>query len=289
MEDFNIPKEIHITNQDMIVSSTDKKGNITYVNDIFCKIAGYDRKELIGQAHNIIRHQDMPKAVFRLLWQRVLNGEIIYAFVKNKAKNGDYYWVKAYVKPIMKDGEVVQLTSYRKPVNEFAKEYISKLYSTLIEYEKTHSIDESLQLIEAYLDERGLTYDQFIDRLSLGKGVDIVHKLDAFKYKNAHIIFKAHILTEIKNKNLSVKVTDCKSCEFGKKLIELENEPFAKTKEWENILKYHSHVHSALQNYVDKANEGASQYILDQAVAEVQKDTIAIFDNLAKLVDTYKG
>ncbi len=289
MEEFNMPKEIHITDKDMIVSSTDKKGYITYVNDIFCQVAGYDRKDLIGQPHNIIRHEDMPKAVFELLWQRILKGEVISAFVKNKAKNGDFYWVKAYVKPIVENGEIIQFISYRKLVNPFAKEYMSKLYAILIEYEKTHSIEESLNLIGAYLDERELTYDQFIDRLSLGKGVDIVHKIDGFKYKNAHLIFKAHILTEIKNKNFDVKVTDCKSCEFGRRLIELENEPFAKTKEWENILKYHSHVHGALETYVAKAKGGSPQYILDETVSEVQNDTILIFDNLTKLIDTYKG
>ncbi len=289
MEYTNEPKELHITFEDMIVSSTDKRGYITYVNDIFCDIAGYKREELIGQPHNIIRHEDMPKAVFKLLWMQIQSGKTIYAFVKNKAKNGDYYWVKAYVKPIYRDGEIVQYTSYRKPVNPFAKEYISALYKTLIEFEKNNSADESLALVQDYLDERGLTYEQFVDRLSIGKGVDIFNKIDGFKYKNAHIIFKAHILTEIKNGNLDVEVVSCKHCEFGRRLIELENESFAKTKEWGNIVKYHEHVHGALEEYVKQARAGVSAETLERTVAEVHADTIKIFDNLTKLVDSYKG
>ncbi|MEA3352832.1 MAG: PAS domain S-box protein [Campylobacterota bacterium] len=69
--------EITITQKDMIVSSTDRKGKIIYANDIFCNVAGYTRKEVIGQPHNMIRHEDMPKAVFKLLWSRVLNGQVI--------------------------------------------------------------------------------------------------------------------------------------------------------------------------------------------------------------------
>ncbi len=289
MEQLNTPKELLINDSEMIVSSTDRKGNITYANDVFCKFSGYSRAELISQPHNILRHEDMPKSVFYLLWKRALNGEVISAFVKNKAKNGDYYWVKAYIKPIIKDGEITQITSYRKPINNFAKEYMTNLYKAILDYEKTHTIEESMKFVEVYLDDRGLTYDQFVDRLSLGKGVDIVHKINAFKYKNAHIIFKAHILTEIKNKNLDVKVNDCKSCEFGKRLIELENEQFAKTKEWENLVKHHSHVHDALQNYVNKARAGATQSELDDAVKEVNSDTALIFENLTNLIDNYKG
>ena len=73
----NNPQEIMINDQDMIVSSTDRRGNIIYVNDVFCKVAGYSREELIGQPHNIIRHSHMPKTIFYLLWQKILKGEII--------------------------------------------------------------------------------------------------------------------------------------------------------------------------------------------------------------------
>ena len=145
-----------------------------------------------------------------------LKGEIIYAFVKNKAKNGDYYWVKAYVKPIVKDGKIVQFTSYRKPMNEFAKNYIDKLYMTLVEYERMHTIQETLQYIFDFLENLGLTYEQFIDRLSLGKSVELCNVLDVAKIKNAHIIYKYHIINAVKNGNFDIKVSSHFDCEFGK-------------------------------------------------------------------------
>ena len=124
-------QEIEITEKDMIVSTTDKKGIILYANDMFCKVAGYERKDIIGQPHNMIRHPEMPKVVFKLLWERVLKGEMLYAFVKNISKNGDYYWVKAYVKPVMKNGTVVKITSYRKPLNDYAKNIIIEVETAL--------------------------------------------------------------------------------------------------------------------------------------------------------------
>jgi len=289
MEEIMIPNEIEITSGDMIVSSTDLKGNITYANDIFCKYAGYSREELIGQPHNILRHEDMPKAIFYLLWQEIQAGNTIYAFVKNKAKNGDFYWVKAYVKPVYKNGEIVQYTSYRKPVHPFAKDYISNLYKTLIEFEKTHSVEESLAFIVSYLEERGLLYQEFINRLSLGKGVDIVNVLDKFKYLNAHIIFKAHIFTELKNGNHDVVVPGCHECEFGRNLDKLEAEPFVQTQEWKALVHHHAQVHQDVQRYVDKTKAGAVAEELQEISASIDEDTKHIFENLTKLVDTYKG
>ena len=84
---------------EIIVSKTDATGRITYVNDVFCRVALYDEAELVGQPHSIIRHPDMPRCVFKLLWDTVERGEEIFAFVKNMAKNGDHYWVLAHVTP----------------------------------------------------------------------------------------------------------------------------------------------------------------------------------------------
>jgi len=101
--------ELTIDEHEVIVSHTDVKGKILYANSVFCKYAGYEMEELIGQDHNIIRHPDVPKAVFKLLWSRVLNGESIYAYVKNRKKNGDYYWVKGFTVPIMKNFHISSL------------------------------------------------------------------------------------------------------------------------------------------------------------------------------------
>jgi PAS domain S-box-containing protein len=283
-------KEIKFNIEDMIVSSTNKKGEITYVNDVFCKIAGYNRAELLGQPHNIIRHPDMPKCVFRLLWSKVSQGEIIYAFVKNKAKNGDYYWVKAYVKPIIKNGEVVSITSYRKPVSDFVKEYISELYALLIDYEKTHSVDESLNLVVDYLEKRNLTYNQFIDRLSQEKSVsnEAVLNIDYKKYYNAHIVFKENIIRRTKTNNYNQAVTNSFTCEFGKWIESCEHESFTKMSSWKNLIRYHHQVHEDLESYFNASKDGISEKELDKIIKNVNNDTKLIFENLIQTIDSAK-
>lgn len=83
----------------MIVSETNEKGIITYANDDFCKIAGFSRDELIGNPHNMVRHKDMPKAAFEDLWNTIKNGKIWKGIVKNRTKDGGYYWVNATAYP----------------------------------------------------------------------------------------------------------------------------------------------------------------------------------------------
>ena len=90
-------KEIVLNDYTFLVSETDEKGNIIFANDDFCKVAGYHIDELIGQPHNIIRHKDMPKVAFKDLWETVKKGNIWTGYVKNRAKNGDFYWVYATV------------------------------------------------------------------------------------------------------------------------------------------------------------------------------------------------
>ena len=289
MEELTVLKEIKMLTKDMIVSSTDKQGNIIYVNDIFCEIAGYTREELIGQPHNIIRHPDMPKVIFYLLWKTIMQGNIIYAFVKNKSKSGDFYWVKAYVKPIVENGQIRQFTSYRKPVNDFAKEYISKLYDALLEYEKTHSLDETLSFVLQYLQDRGLTYEQFIDRLSLGKSVDIVNEIDVAKYKNAHTIYKYHIIDAVKNGNTDITVTKSCECDFGKMCENLKDKPYTTMPQWQTMLKHHEHVHSALKQYVILSKDWDNKQAIKEILDSIQEDTQLIFDNLNFVIDNYKG
>ena len=84
---------------ELIVSKTDLKGRMTYANDVFLRISGYDLDELIGQPHSLIRHPEMPRGLFRLLWQRISTGHEVFAFINNLAKTGDHYWVLAHVTP----------------------------------------------------------------------------------------------------------------------------------------------------------------------------------------------
>lgn len=107
-------KDIPLSKGDQLVTSTTPKGVITEVNETFCKFAGLGKDELIGQAHNIIRHPDMPPAAFKLLWDTVNAGRSWRGIVKNRANNGDHYWVDAYITPTYEDGKIVSLESVRQ-------------------------------------------------------------------------------------------------------------------------------------------------------------------------------
>lgn len=103
----------------MIVSETNKKGIITYVNNDFCKISGYSKDELIGNPHNMIRHHDMPKLAFKVLWDTVKRGQTWNGIVKNFCKNGDFYWVNATAFPVIKKNGKMKLISIRtKPTKK---------------------------------------------------------------------------------------------------------------------------------------------------------------------------
>lgn len=93
--------EIVLSDDAFLVSETDLSGNIRFANDDFVKMSGYSKEELLGKPHNIIRHADMPKAAFKDLWETIQRGEVWTGYVKNRAKNGDFYWVYATVYPMM--------------------------------------------------------------------------------------------------------------------------------------------------------------------------------------------
>jgi aerotaxis receptor len=112
-------KEIVLNHDAFLVSETDEKGIIRFANSSFCDVVGYEVDELIGKPHNIIRHPDMPKVAFKQLWDTIQKGETWTGFVKNLAKNGDYYWVYATIYPIEScDGSKGYLSCRRKPSQE---------------------------------------------------------------------------------------------------------------------------------------------------------------------------
>lgn len=120
-----------IVDVDYILSETDEKGVITFVSESFCQISGYSKKELIGKPHNIVRHPDMPKAAFKMLWDAIQEKGFWQGIVKNLAKNGDYYWVRAMVlRNIDKQGNI-RYCSVRTAVGQQEIENAEKLYRTL--------------------------------------------------------------------------------------------------------------------------------------------------------------
>lgn len=114
-----------------ILSTTDLKGAITYVNPDFIEISGFEKEELIGKNHNMVRHPDMPPAAFEDLWKTIKSGRSWMGLVKNRCKNGDYYWVNAYVTPIVKDGRVVEYQSIRSKASPEEIARAEKLYAQI--------------------------------------------------------------------------------------------------------------------------------------------------------------
>ena len=105
--------EIPVGASDELVSATNTKGVITFCNDTFCNIAGFTQEELMRKAHNIVRHPDMPEAAFAQMWECLKAGKPWMGIVKNRCKNGDHYWVDAYVTPLKVNGEVTGYESVR--------------------------------------------------------------------------------------------------------------------------------------------------------------------------------
>ena len=152
-----IDEEIKLDPKRYLVSETDPKGVITYCNDYFVEISGYSRDELIGQPHNIIRHPDMPKVVFKLLWKLIQNGQNFNAVVKNLAKDGRYYWVftEFTIRQDPSTHEVIGYTASRKTVSKHIIDIISALYSKLIEIERDVDIYAAERYLNAFMKEQG--------------------------------------------------------------------------------------------------------------------------------------
>ena len=132
-------KEVFFDADDIIVSKTDYKGRITYANDVFLHIAGYTERELLGQPHSIIRHPDMPRSVFKYLWDAILQGGEVFAYVKNMTKTGDHYWVFAHVTPSFDaSGTVIGFHSNRRVPKRSAVDAITPVYAELLRTEAAH-------------------------------------------------------------------------------------------------------------------------------------------------------
>ena len=150
-------EEIELDPKRYIVSETDEKGKITYVNDYFVEVAGYSKEELLGSPHSIIRHPDMPKVVFKLLWQTLKQGKNINAVVKNLAKDGRYYWIFTEFE-IRKDtdtGNIIGYHASRKTISRHVIEVIDELYKKLLEIEKSEGVEASEKYLIDFLKEKG--------------------------------------------------------------------------------------------------------------------------------------
>ena len=161
------PHERVMHDGDFIVSKTDPSGRITYANRTFMEFSGYDESELLGTQHNIIRHPDMPRGIFKFLWDTVQAKEEFFGYVKNLSKDGGFYWVFAHVTPDLDEQE--RITGYfsvrRKPKPD-AVRLLSTLYAEMLEAERRAgprgAIAASLDLLQDRLASKGGDYEAFI-------------------------------------------------------------------------------------------------------------------------------
>jgi len=166
--------EVFFKPNDLIVSKTDLKGRLTYTNHTFLEIAGYEEEEVLGKAHNVIRHENMPRGIFDLFWKTISEGKEIFAYVVNSTKNGNHYWVIAHVTPSFENGQAVGYHSTRRvPDPQIIRNVIEPLYNELNLIEARSSnrkegIQQSIRRLEEVLSEKGMSYNEFIASLMKG-------------------------------------------------------------------------------------------------------------------------
>lgn len=160
--------ERRFPDDEIIVSKTDPKGRLTYVNDVFLMVSGYSEAEVIGQPHSLIRHPEMPRAIFKLLWDTIVAGREIFAYVNNRAKTGDHYWVLAHITPNFgANGEIVGFHSNRRSPRPDALAKIKPLYQTLLDTERKAADrkvgqDASFKQLTDILTREGKSYGEFV-------------------------------------------------------------------------------------------------------------------------------
>lgn len=156
--------EITFNDNLFIVSKTDLKGKITYGNETFIEMSEYSEEELLGAPHNILRHPDMPRAIFKLMWDRIQSGKEIFAYVKNKTRTGKFYWVHAYITPVFEIGtkNIIGYHSVRRSPSKEGLNIIEPIYKQMLNAERGGGMEASSKLLTEILASKKVTYDTFI-------------------------------------------------------------------------------------------------------------------------------
>lgn len=163
-------RETVLSEKDLIISKTDKIGRITYVNRTFMRISQLNEDGLLGQQHNVIRHPDMPKVIFKMLWDTLQRDKEYFAYIKNICQDGGFYWVLANVTPdYNSSGKLLgYLSVHRKPSSASIAD-ITPLYKELKQIENQYTPKQGLAEAQIYLDnflvKKQMSYNQFIFNL----------------------------------------------------------------------------------------------------------------------------
>jgi PAS domain S-box-containing protein len=152
---------------DFIVSKTDPRGIITYGNPIFIEFSGYGEEELLGTQHNIIRHPDMPRSAFKLVWDTIQSGKEVFAYVKNMSKDGGFYWVFTHITPDFgPDGAIVGYTSVRRCPKRSAIEKIEPVYRQMLAAEQAAGTRDAIAagtaVLVGLLKQTGMSYEELV-------------------------------------------------------------------------------------------------------------------------------
>lgn len=166
-----IDKEVSWDKTQMIMSKTDLFGTIEYANEAFVDVCGYEDYELMAKPHNIIRHPDMPRIVFKVLWDNISKGNQFHGIIKNLAKSGRYYWVITDFEYLRdENGNVTKYIARRKAVpNEVITNHIEPLYKRLLQIEQASGIDASEKYLIGFLEEKGMSYVDLISKLMVNE------------------------------------------------------------------------------------------------------------------------
>jgi PAS domain S-box-containing protein len=162
-----IDKEVAWDKSQVIMSKTDHRGIIEYANDVFVDVCGYEDYELMGQPHSIIRHPDMPKVLFKVLWENLKKGDNFHAVVKNLAKSGRYYWVVTdFESTKNENGEITNYFGRRRAVpQEIISNHIEPLYKKLLQIENASGVAYSKKYLIGFLEEKNRSYVEYIKDL----------------------------------------------------------------------------------------------------------------------------
>lgn len=161
--------ETDVPENELIVSRTDLNGRITYANETFASISGYEIDELLGKPHSIVRHPDMPSSVFEQMWKTLKNGDIWKGYVKNLRKDGGYYWVYAEVSGVYKEGKLVEYKSMRSPVEHALKAQMQASYDAMKHKEEgmvrtvVYLSSSTIEKVEKLAKEEGRVADKVVD------------------------------------------------------------------------------------------------------------------------------
>jgi len=152
---------------DFIVSKTDPRGIITYCNPIFIEFSGYSEHELLGSQHNIVRHPDMPRAAFKLVWDTIESGKEVFAYVKNMSKDGGHYWVFTHITPdFSPHGSIVGYTSVRRCPKRSAVETVAPVYQQMLAAEQAAGARDAIaagtQVLVDLLNKTGKSYEELV-------------------------------------------------------------------------------------------------------------------------------